>query len=394
MKREEIAAATIGVAYVLFLAVFFVLTAATIDEVFIGLSPVLIQAILLILSLTQKWDKSVLWLTPIVLSLLFYLVWASQAVPFISKMDGQSLAVWQAILGYVLCFIALLLCSLDKPPKQKHMSNHVHHHQKKTKQESPQTAQNNEQPKQPLYQSHDSSSADNRTHHSSTAKQQFHQAQPHVVHDLNQEQHDELVDLYDEQSRVHQERVANLEAQLRQSAQYQQVAQSYLQQNQEYKKHIEKLEDELTLTKKRMEVNQENFSVTLREIEAKCKAINFVIGRVYADKKGGSQEIRDLLHIDRELYNQFSEIAAEYTPDDAEKLSQILQIILNKLAIFELPEKELFSIGLAELDVKRDESGSESVIEVLSNNDNDPIVDYYTGAKEICEKILTYINAE
>ncbi|MEM4637445.1 MAG: hypothetical protein QXK76_00255 [Candidatus Woesearchaeota archaeon] len=125
---------------------------------------------------------------------------------------------------------------------------------------------------------------------------------------------------------------------------------------------------------------KKDFKKRLRTIEDKCKAINFVIGRVYSNKNGGSEEIRAKLRIPSELYNKFSEISKKNY--NVHELEEVLKKIIEKLLNLETEEKLLF------------DSGSDNrIIDILSKNDSDPIVEYLQETKEICEDILKNINS-
>jgi len=165
------------------------------------------------------------------------------------------------------------------------------------------------------------------------------------------------------------------------------------------KSQLEKAHTELSETKNKLyevkrelTVNKENFNITLRSIEDKCKAINFVIGRVYSDKKGASESVRERLRISSDLYNSFSEITADFKSEDAHKLSIVLKNIHHKLLDLELPENRVIKIGIAQLPVDRDPLGSYRVIDVLKRNDKDPVEDYHNEAKEVCSKLLVFLN--
>ncbi|MFT7615815.1 MAG: hypothetical protein ACI8Y7_000640 [Candidatus Woesearchaeota archaeon] len=184
-----------------------------------------------------------------------------------------------------------------------------------------------------------------------------------------------------------------IQDELEQSSDYSQMSQQYLTNNKQYEDHIRKLENRLLVTKQELEVSQENISVRLHDIEAKCKAINFVIGRVYADKRGGNPRTRELLHIPREIYNNFSEAAKNYETADKDRLKDLLTIIKNKLAMYELPENRLFTVSKSpQIETTRDSEGNTAILEVMSTNDNDPIMDYYTETKEVVEKLLTFVH--
>jgi len=144
--------------------------------------------------------------------------------------------------------------------------------------------------------------------------------------------------------------------------------------------------------KKEITINKENFNVSLRSIEDKCKAINFVIGRVYSDKRGASAKIRDRLRIDSRLYNKFSELTSDFKEEDAEKLSKVLEKIHDRLLQLEFPESKFIKITDAQTPTERDVLGNDRIIDVLKKNDKDPIEDYYTEAKDICQKLLQYVT--
>jgi hypothetical protein len=288
------------------------------------------------------------WILPFALSILFYIVWASKLFPTLSEMDGASLAVWNVILSYIILLIALLLHEHSGVKANNFHKSHPEH----------------------LKNQHSE-------HQQHSQSQVHHQQQMQQQH----QQHASQLASY----REHQ-----LEEQLQQSAQWQNQAAQYMEQNHQYRAHIQKLERELSQTKQQINVTRQNVDVTLREIEAKAKGINFVVGRVYSEKHGGNKEIREMLHIDRDLYNSFSAITSDYSQSDKHELLKILKVIKNKLSLYELPERELFKIG--ESDLLRESDGSSSIIEVLSNNDKDPILDYYAGAKEVCDKVIAFLN--
>ena len=92
------------------------------------------------------------------------------------------------------------------------------------------------------------------------------------------------------------------------------------------------MQTELAKIKSELEITKKNFKYNLRGIEDKCKAINFVIGRVYSDKKGGNKEVREQLKINRDLYNTFSEITANFSNDNVKDLIIILILLIHSLA--------------------------------------------------------------
>jgi hypothetical protein len=133
-------------------------------------------------------------------------------------------------------------------------------------------------------------------------------------------------------------------------------------------------------------------SVTIRGIEDKCKAINFVIGRVYSAKRGGSKEIREKIAIPKELYNAFSELVQEEDIVNPKKLLEIVEKISKRLVQLDTKESKLFVLKKAKIVVDRSEDGSDTVISVLSRNDKDPIEEYHSEALEICSQVINYLK--
>ena len=138
-------------------------------------------------------------------------------------------------------------------------------------------------------------------------------------------------------------------------------------------------------------IDKDNFNVSLRGIEDKCKAINFVIGRVYSDKRGASQEVRDKLKIYPEWYNAFSEITADFKEEEKSKLKHVLNSIEVKLLQLEQKENGVVNINIGKLPIYR--KLGDRVIDVLARNDKDPVVEYHAEAKEVC-RLLFESNGE
>lgn len=153
---------------------------------------------------------------------------------------------------------------------------------------------------------------------------------------------------------------------------------------------LDEAKDELRVAKD-LVVSKENFNVTLRGIEDKCKAINFVIGRVYSDKRGASPEVRDKLKIDPEWYNAFSEITADFKEEEMHKLKGVLHNIMDRLLHLERKESDVIKLNIGKLPVFR--KFGDSVLEVLARNDKDPVTEYHKEAKEICVKTLKYLES-
>jgi len=136
--------------------------------------------------------------------------------------------------------------------------------------------------------------------------------------------------------------------------------------------------------------NKKQFEEYIQAIEDKCKAINFVIGRVYSNKRGGSPKLRDSIKINPEWYNTFSEINDENIERNMVNIKKVLWSIYDRLLIIGKKETEVFRKkdinSLAEKSLVRDKLGEETIIEVMTNNDKDPVMTYYQSAVDFCNK--------
>lgn len=164
------------------------------------------------------------------------------------------------------------------------------------------------------------------------------------------------------------------------------------EQKKRYEETITTLSQQLKTVEQQLTITQQNMHQSLQSIEEKCKGINFVIGRVYADKKGGSQEIRDSLKIPRELYNQFSEMADHFKTEQKYDFLNILYHLKTHLNRLEDQEQSHFRPKQVQIPIKRNSDGSSRIIDVLSENDKDPIKDYHNQAKEICTQLIGFFE--
>jgi len=159
------------------------------------------------------------------------------------------------------------------------------------------------------------------------------------------------------------------------------------QQKTQYKAKINDLEAQLEKAHSKLRITKENFSVKLKGIEDKCKAINFVIGRVYSVKKGGTKDIRKTLRINTELYNSFSDLSSNLK--DKTKLIDVIDKIYAQLLLLEKRERSLFTIS-ATFPAKR--RHSDRIIDILKKNDKDPIEEYHSEAKEVCVNVMNFLK--
>ena len=129
----------------------------------------------------------------------------------------------------------------------------------------------------------------------------------------------------------------------------------------------------------------------LHSIEDKCKAINFVIGRVYRSSNGGTTSMRDDIRIKSEHYNEFDRALKEGTKD---QIISSLDKIGQSLHNLQRMEREVFGDRMAHLkNLVRDENGHSRIIDVLSKNDHDPVMAYYNDALEAYQEIRKSVES-
>ncbi len=133
----------------------------------------------------------------------------------------------------------------------------------------------------------------------------------------------------------------------------------------------------------------------IHSIEDKCKAINFVIGRVYSSYHGGSSKLRDKIKIPSELYNEFNSIEEK---DLKKKWKTAKILVLNIQHVLDRlyePEKAVFGDEAKKLvNLERDKEGNDSIIDVLAKNDKDPVYNYVEGALDFCKRALEEIEGK
>ncbi len=132
----------------------------------------------------------------------------------------------------------------------------------------------------------------------------------------------------------------------------------------------------------------------IHTIEDKCKALNFVIGRVYRASNGGTKEMREQIKVPSEWYNEFNAIPPDEAKEQSHKAIELLQRIQERLHSLLKPEKDVFVHedikGLKNLE--RDGHGKDRILDVLSVNDSDPVEDYYLGAMDFCSRITSELK--
>lgn len=145
--------------------------------------------------------------------------------------------------------------------------------------------------------------------------------------------------------------------------------------------------------KVKVHTQEQSIEQYIQSIEDKSKALNFVIGRVYSNKHGGSDDLRGRIRIKKEWYNIFAEIPADEINLQLRKLRQAVQLIGERLALLQHTEVEIFGgLHTALKNIERQDAGHEKVIDILARNDKDPVMTYYNSAIEFCEKAMEEID--
>lgn len=137
-----------------------------------------------------------------------------------------------------------------------------------------------------------------------------------------------------------------------------------------------------------------NIRTTIQSIEDKCKAINFAIGRVYSDKHGGSPETRNKIKIDKEWYNKFSDLTEEFTPKNKEMVRLSVGLVLKRIEIIHMKEKDIFGEHKQFKNIQRNKQGNDKIIDVLIANDKDPVQTYVKSAKAFCEHVMSILHED
>lgn len=156
------------------------------------------------------------------------------------------------------------------------------------------------------------------------------------------------------------------------------------------KTHTEEVKEEKEEQKIMIRLDDEGLKSFVSSIEDKAKAINAVIGRVYSANHGGTEPMRKKIRIDAEHYNEINELKTQ--PHEKRRILaiELLRKIKDKLDLLNKPEKEVFDKSEMKhlVHLGKDADGSNKIIDVLINNDKDPVKQYYDGAVEFCDNAL------
>jgi len=355
--------------------------------VLFGLIPLLLY--LFFFFITFKRDKmlngGVLWITPLVFAFFFYMV-GETVFPFLLDMDIEVLSILNVLVAYIMNFIFILtyhaprLLKESNKPSKKPKSNSLTEHKLTDFKDTDKlsyytTALENLQKELESYE------------------------EKHLLNEQDIKKYREILTHYNKKFEDYNNVITDLRTKLFEYEKeeknkvssddleyYKKIANYFHLKNEDYDKHFAKLKEELSKYKHDLKINKDNFITKIRAIEDKCKAINFVIGRVYSVKRGGNAKIREIIRIDKDLYNAFSAITDNFQPKDASKVFKILTKIMEKLSLFEMTEEEVFSSG--QILSKH----NEKIIDILARNDKDPVMTYYDGAKQVCIDLMNYLS--
>lgn len=380
-------------------------TEANPGVVFLATSPLLLHLITLnLIHGDIQGARTIFWVSPVIYPLLFFMLWNSNSLPLIASISGVELTAFDVVIALIMNLIVVMFyagkkkkiftrpAGLSRAAQRmnaglKHRSFAKHsgkpntHSESKTVQKVKDSAA-----KTPETKAHHKESLRNKRR--LTEHLQKSAAMAHHIRNAEKlaHRHYQTAKKYQHQNKVYKQYIRDLHAKHRE------IVDSL---HKHHKSHIENLKGQLEKVKTELQINQGNFQITLRSIEDKCKALNFVIGRVYSDKHGASPEIRELLKIDKELYNLFSEISLDFKEHSVSHVYRIIHQLYQKVTLLEQPEKLLFELSpVPKIPIERDPAGNDRIIDVLVRNDKDPVMGYYEGAKEICTKLMRFLYDE
>lgn len=299
------------------------------------------------------------WLVPVVFPGLFLIGWRA-GIPVIAQMDGPVIALVNGLLLIIAGIIGLMVTYVgrDSPKKSPDLTSDQ------------------------LYQSSVKTQAQPRQGSSSPAT-------PLAAQDAVTPDQSALSDVI----RKYEQTLRELEHKLDQQKKYTHaMSHKHHHEQQQYRHQVQHLQDQLKELSGALAISRQSLTTTLRSIEDKCKALNFAVGRVYSDKKGGSPQLRELLLIKREYYNRFSEITADYSDEDAKTLLGVLHQLKEQLAVFAKKEADVFVVKPSEIVVQRKPDGQSIILDVLADNDTDPVREYFTEAADICTRLIEYLQ--
>lgn len=370
------------------LAVYFLayLSEASLGLVLLGTMPSLLHMMVLVFfDVNRRENHVIVFLSPIFLSVIFLLLWSSRLNPDIAAMEGPTVAFLNVVIGYFMIIFFIRWKRTVKVIAKGPLYGETDILKERIQKDFEEMESLRQQVRQ--YE-HLLAEAQHAGTVSDADTQPLRAAIAHYEQKARQDakelarlnsllEHATLkAETSEQEARVAEQRMAPLK---RQVADYHARLGSHSEEIARLQGLVDAYARELDMTKKEVRAS-------IRSVEDKCKALNFVIGRVYADSKGGNKTAREKLKIPRELYNDFSEILSKPKRVDADRMLNVLRQILAKLQQMELPEDEVIRVRHGRVPIER--LKGDTVLKVLARNDKDPVLDYHDEAKMVCKKLL------
>jgi hypothetical protein len=378
---------------------------------FFATLPILLGMIILVMLIESDFiNMTAISFTPLLLGTFYFLIWNSSKFSIISRTDGPVISVLNIITTYIIYVIVFFIWGNEKRKKEKII---IEHKSPKTEnQEDKQIDSTHYNELIKSYQDIKTLDDQEKEHYKmiinnyskqlelSTQEKEYYKDIADNFHELvennefNKEKYKQLSSNYANNIRKYISGLVNEIKRISIDAKTQVISPLEYEKNKQfYEDKIKKLNNRIAEAELSLKVTHENFTVNLRSIEDKCKAINFVIGRVYSDKHGGNKKIRSLLNINRILYNTFSKITSDFDTSQIVHLMLVLKLLQKKLSLYHLHEKDLFQLKKnPKISLKRNTKGQDIILDVLSLNDDDPIKEYHSEASEICLNMINYLE--
>ena len=104
-------------------------------------------------------------------------------------------------------------------------------------------------------------------------------------------------------------------------------------------------------------------------------------------------DIRDAVKISKDWYNEFAQLENLDPATKVKKVRHLVNLIYERLMLWRSPEVAVFGYRHKYLKgLNRDPDGNTPIIDVLINNDRDPVEVYYRSSIDFCEKILADLS--
>lgn len=388
-----------GLGIICYLIITLFLTYITNSEIFvffIGTTPILFSLISLSFTINLEFFNTWFFLLiPLVWNGLFYLVWASKFFERLNRMNGPTIATLNVFFTYVIFFIIAIFWGKEKNNKENIDDKNENLNQEIQNQKNAEAEHYKKLAAEYYNKINEiSKSLELKSNEIDYYKNIANSYYKYIeVDKVEKEKYASLNKSYSKQIQEYIKQIEYQRNQLLKNTRLKNDVSKYEEQNSTLRNKIIDLNKRLTEAQNTLKITKENFTTNLRSIEDKCKAINFVIGRVYSDKKGGNAKIRETLKINRILYNAFSKITSNFEEKHVYTLIQILELLQKKLSLLQLPENKLIRLKVnPQIKIKRNQNGTSTILDVLIENDEDPISEYYAEANEVCNNIMKFLK--